>query len=296
MMVQKALGRGLEALLKPAMGGGTDDRSGGHKIPVDKIRPNRFQPRVRFTPESLQELAESIKIHGVAQPLLVSPTASPGEYELVAGERRLRAAKLAGLVHVPCVVRTVTDRERRELALIENLQRENLNPIEEAESMRQLMADGELTQEEVAKRLGKSRSSVANKIRLLDLSQMIRNALSEGLLSEGHARAILSLPQKADQEEVAKRVVQDKLNVRDVERLVATWSHGGATPPANAPAAPRPKNPDVRHLEEELQRQLGRRVVVETRGQDKGWVRLEFYSVNDLDVLTQQLRGRTHPK
>ncbi|HNA60438.1 MAG TPA: ParB/RepB/Spo0J family partition protein [Elusimicrobiota bacterium] len=291
-MAHKALGRGLEALLKPVMGGGGgDDRSSISKIAVEKIRPNRHQPRVRFTPDSLQELADSIKIHGLAQPLLVSPSAVPGEFELVAGERRLRAARMAGLVDVPCVIRPVTDRERHELSLIENIQRENLNAIEEAESMRKLMDEAGLTQEDMAKRLGKSRSGIANKLRLLELSQMIRNALMEGLLTEGHARALLGLEGKQLQEDLAKRVVQEKLNVRDVERLVAEWSA--------APERPRPakrKNPDVRVLEEELQRHLGRRVVVDSRGKDKGWVRLEFYSVNDLEVLTQQLRGRGHHK
>ncbi|HNF59535.1 MAG TPA: ParB/RepB/Spo0J family partition protein, partial [Elusimicrobiota bacterium] len=224
-MAHKALGRGLEALLKPVMGGGGgDDRSSISKIAVEKIRPNRHQPRVRFTPDSLQELADSIKIHGLAQPLLVSPSAVPGEFELVAGERRLRAARMAGLVDVPCVIRPVTDRERHELSLIENIQRENLNAIEEAESMRKLMDEAGLTQEDMAKRLGKSRSGIANKLRLLELSQMIRNALMEGLLTEGHARALLGLEGKQLQEDLAKRVVQEKLNVRDVERLVAEWS------------------------------------------------------------------------
>ena len=291
-MAHKALGRGLEALLKPVMGGGGgDDRTSISKIAVEKIRPNRHQPRVRFTPDSLQELADSIKIHGLAQPLLVSPSAVPGEFELVAGERRLRAARMAGLVDVPCVIRPVTDRERHELSLIENIQRENLNAIEEAESMRKLMDEAGLTQEDMAKRLGKSRSGIANKLRLLELSQMIRNALMEGLLTEGHARALLGLEGKQLQEDLAKRVVQEKLNVRDVERLVAEGSAA-----AERPRPAKRKNPDVRVLEEELQRHLGRRVVVDSRGKDKGWVRLEFYSVNDLEVLTQQLRGRGHHK
>ncbi len=292
-MAHKALGRGLEALLKPVMGGGSQDRSGANKIALDKIRPNRHQPRTRFAPDSLQELADSIKIHGLAQPLLVSPSAVPGEFELVAGERRLRAARLAGLVEVPCVVRSVTDRERQELSLIENIQREDLNAVEEAESMRKLMDEAGHTQEEMAKRLGKSRSSVANKLRLLELSQMIRNALMEGLLTEGHARALLGLEGKQDQEELAKRVVQEKLNVREVERIVNTWT-GAARP--GAPRGAKRKNPDERHLEEELQRHLGRRVVIDSRGKDKGWIRLEFYSVSDLEVLSQQLRGRGHHK
>lgn len=288
-MSNKALGRGLEALLKPVMGNAPGTKSGVEKISVEKIHPNRHQPRTRFTAESLQELAESIKIHGLAQPLLVSPSAVPGEFELVAGERRLRASKLAGLVEVPCVVRTVTDRERRELSLIENIQRENLNVMEEAESMKKLMDEVGLTQEDMSKRLGKSRSSVANKLRLLDLPQAVRNALMEGLLTEGHGRALLGLTNPVVQESLAKRIVAEKWSVRDVERAVA----GAAEAPAEkAPA--RQKNPDVRHLEEELQRFLGRRVVIDARGKDKGWVRLEFYSVNDLDVLHQQLRRGHH--
>lgn len=156
-MAHKALGRGLEALLKPVAGNPSPSAEGSvAKIPVDKIRANRYQPRVRFTPESLQELADSIQIHGLAQPLLVAPSAVPGEFELVAGERRLRASRMAGLVDVPCIVRVVTERERHELSLVENLQREDLNAIEEAESVKKLMDEAGLTQEEVAKRLGKA--------------------------------------------------------------------------------------------------------------------------------------------
>jgi ParB family chromosome partitioning protein len=290
-MSNKALGRGLEALLKPVMGTAPGNRTTIEKISVDKIHPNRHQPRTRFTADSLQELADSIKLHGLAQPLLVSPSAVPGEFELVAGERRLRASKLAGLVDVPCVVRSVTDRERRELSLIENIQRENLNVMEEADSMKKLMDEVGLTQEDMAKRLGKSRSAVANKLRLLELPQMVRNALMEGLLLEGHARALLGLSTPAAQENLAKRVVQEKWSVRDVERWVARQ---GTTDTTETDAAPKRKNPDVRHLEEELQRFLGRRVVIDERGKEKGWVRLEFYSVNDLEVLQQQLRRGPH--
>lgn len=287
-MAHKALGRGLEALLKPAAGNAGPAPEGTvAKIPVDKIRPNRYQPRVRFTVESLQELADSIQIHGLAQPLLVAPSAVPGEFELVAGERRLRASRMAGLVEVPCVVRVVTERERHELSLVENLQREDLNPVEEAESVRRLMDDAGLTQEDVARRLGKSRSAVANKLRLLDLSQMLRNALIEDLLSEGHARALLGISNRAQQEDLGKRVVQEKLTVREVEALVAAWAKGV---PETSPSVPPKKNPDVRHIEEDLQRFLGRRVVINARGKTKGWVRLDFYSIDDLDVIVQQLK------
>ena len=288
-MAHKALGRGLEALLKPVAGNVLPSAEGTiAKIPVDKIRANRYQPRVRFTPESLQELADSIQIHGLAQPLLVAPSAVPGEFELVAGERRLRASRMAGLVDVPCVVRVVTERERHELSLVENLQREDLNAIEEAESIKKLMDEAGLTQEEVAKRLGKSRSAVANKIRLLELPQMLRNALIEDLLSEGHARALLGMTDRVLQEDLGKRVVQEKLTVRDVEALVAEMANPA---PKGRDAAAKKKDSDVRHIEEDLQRVLGRRVVINARGKTRGWVRLDFYSIDDLDVLVQQLKS-----
>ncbi len=288
-MAHKALGRGLEALLKPVVGNLPPATEGSiAKIPVDKIRANRYQPRVRFTPESLQELADSIQIHGLAQPLLVAPSVVPGEFELVAGERRLRASRMAGLVDVPCVIRVVTERERHELSLVENLQREDLNAIEEAESVKKLMDEAGLTQEEVAKRLGKSRSAVANKIRLLELPQMLRNALIEELLSEGHARALLGVTDRVQQEELGKRVVQEKLTVRDVEALVSALSSG----PSSGRAVPaQKKDSDVRHIEEDLQRILGRRVVINARGKTRGWLRLDFYSIDDLDVIVTQLRS-----
>lgn len=288
-MAHKALGRGLEALLKPVAGNLSLSGEGTiAKIPIDKIRANRYQPRVRFTPESLQELADSIQIHGLAQPLLVAPSAVPGEFELVAGERRLRASRMAGLVDVPCVVRVVTDRERHELSLVENLQREDLNAIEEAESIKKLMDEASLTQEEAAKRLGKSRSAVANKIRLLELPQMLRNALIEDLLSEGHARALLGVTDRVQQEELGKRVVQEKLTVREIEALVSALADPASK---GRDVSEKKKDSDVRHIEEDLQRTLGRRVVINARGKTRGWIRLDFYSIDDLDVIVQQLRS-----
>lgn len=285
-MQHKALGRGLDALLQPTLSNPAAGEAVS-KLPVDKIRPNRYQPRTRFSEAALQELSESIRVHGLAQPLLVSPSAVPGEFELVAGERRLRAARLAGLAEVPCVVRTVNDRERHELSLIENIQREDLNPIEEAESIRKLMAEFSLTQEDVARTLGRSRSAVANRLRLLDLPGPVREAVMEGQLSEGHARALLGLAEK-DQTELGERILREKLTVRDVERIVADWqtaTRDGRVRPAKR------KNADVRHLEEELQRSLGRRVQIQSQGKSRGWVRLEFYSVDDLQTLIQQLRA-----
>jgi ParB family chromosome partitioning protein len=284
-MSKLALGRGLDALLKPAPSERGSD--GAARLPIDKIKPNRHQPRTTFQLEALQELAESIKAHGLAQPLLVSPSAAPGEYELIAGERRLRAAKMAGLTEVPCVVRPVTERERHELSLIENLQREDLNPVEEAVSIRKLMDESSLTQEDVARTLGKSRPAVANVLRLLDLPGDVLRALEDGSLTEGHARLLLGLSDDAGRSEAARRILAERLTVREVEKLVADWRtvHGEARV-----KIPRRKNPDVRHVEEDLQRLLGRRVTVDTRGRQKGWVKLEFYSIDDLQRLIQILK------
>ena len=286
-MSKPVLGRGLDALLGPVPAAGGDGADGVARLAVDKIKPNRNQPRSRFGEESLRELADSIKVHGLAQPVLVSPSAAPGEYEVIAGERRLRAARMAGLAVVPCVVRQVTERERHELALVENLQREDLNPVEEARSVKKLMADHSLTQEEAARVLGKSRPAVANKLRLLDLPEDVLRAVEEGALTEGHARALLGLEDAGGREEMARRILMERLTVRDVEKLVTDWRSARGT--GRVKTVHR-KNPDVRHMEEELQRHLGRRVSIESRGRHKGWVKLEFYSLDDLEVLLKHLK------
>lgn len=288
--MHKALGRGLDALLQTA--GTAAAPAAGEaiaRISVDKIRPNRSQPRTRFSQEALQELSDSIRIHGLAQPLLVSPSAVPGEYELVAGERRLRASKLAGLSDVPCVVRKVTERERHELSLVENIQREDLNPIEEAVSLKRLMEEFSVTQEEVARALGRSRPAVANKLRLLELPEAVRQAVMDGQLSEGHARALLGISERDRQAELSRRILREKLTVREVEKIVADWQ-SAARDGRVAPA--KKKNADIRHLEEELQRTLGRRVEIQSRGKTKGWMRLEFYSIDDLQALIHHLKKK----
>lgn len=284
--MHKALGRGLDALLQPPAA--RPEGESIAKLPVDKIHPNRHQPRATFSDESLKELAESIRLHGLAQPLLVSAATIPGEYELVAGERRLRAAKMAGLTEVACVVRVVTDRERGELSLIENIQREDLNALEEGEAYRKLMGQFGLTQEDVAQRVGKSRPAVANKLRLLDLPAPLKDALRAGQITEGHARALLGIGDKSRQEEIGRRVLADKLTVREVEKIVLGWQ--SALDTGRVKTAKR-KNPDVRHLEEDLQKALGRRVEIMSRGK-KGWLKLAFYSADDFDTLIQHLRGK----
>ena len=287
-MQKPVLGRGLDALLKPVPGTSSDgSRESVARLSLDAIKPNRHQPRTNFAPEALQELADSIKVHGLAQPLLVSPSGVPGEYELIAGERRLRASRMAGLTEVPCVVRSVTERQRHELSLVENLQREDLNPMEEAVSIRKLMTAFSLTQEEAARVLGKSRPAVANKLRLLELPEDVRRALEEGSLTEGHARALLGLADPAGRTEMARRILAEHLTVRDVERLVTDWQSAQGSGRVKAPNR---KNPDVRHMEEDLQRLLGRRVSIDARGRQKGWVRLEFYSIDDLQRLLHVLK------
>ncbi|HRY28789.1 MAG TPA: ParB/RepB/Spo0J family partition protein [Elusimicrobiota bacterium] len=287
-MEHKPLGRGLEALLKQGTSTlSAADRESVAKIAVDKIRPNRYQPRVHFSSESLQDLSASIKAHGLAQPLLVSPSAVPGEFELVAGERRLRASKMAGLSEVPCVVRAVSERQRHELSLVENIQREDLNAVEEAEALKKLMSEFSLTQEEVAHALGRSRSAVANKLRLLELPEDIRQAIMVGQLSEGHARTLLGIEERSRQTELSRRILREHLTVRDVEKIVADWQsahHEGRVKTTKR------KDPDVRQLEEDLQRTLGRKVEIQTRGKKKGWLRLAFYSLDDLQLLIRHLK------
>lgn len=290
MAGHKALGRGLDALFgsnpqrASAEGNGPAGRAEVHEIPVSNIKPNRHQPRVNFEPEALAELAASIRTHGLAQPLVVTETGIPGEYELVAGERRLRASKLAGLATVPCVVRTFSNRERFEVALIENLQREDLNALEEAVALDVLMREYTLTQEEVAAAIGKSRSTVANTLRLLRLHEHVQAAVREGRISEGHAKCLAGVLEHAEQLRLLERIVSEDLSVRALEALVADTR----PPRGDGRSASRPPMPEVRRYEENLQRLLGRKVELRTNG-TKGHLRIEFYSPADLDELCQRL-------
>ncbi len=217
-MARKAgLGRGLDALIP-----GLDSENpelGSSFISINKIKPNPMQPRFEIEPKELQELADSIHEHGILQPLIVSQDLSSGSYVLIAGERRLRAAQLAGLDMVPVIIRQVSDQERLELALIENVQREDLNPLETAEAYHQLVEHFQLKQEEIAVRVGKNRATIANTLRLLNLSEQARKALAEGKISEGHARTILSLPSVQAQNAALQTMITHDLNVRQAEEL-----------------------------------------------------------------------------
>jgi ParB family chromosome partitioning protein len=291
MAGHKALGRGLDALFNsnpqratgapPAASAtpGTDVR----EISVAAIKPNRHQPRTEFDPAALEELAASIKAHGLAQALLVTESAVPGEYELVAGERRLRASKMAGLTTVPCIVRKLSNRERFEVALVENIQRQDLNALEEAVALDGLMREYSLTQEDVANAIGKSRSAVANTLRLLRLHEHVQNAIRSGQISEGHAKVLAGVPEHAEQLRLLELIIANNLSVRELEALVS-----GNKPARKVAKAETPQAADVRRYEEALQRTLGRKVELKTNG-TKGHLRIEFYSPTDLDDLCQRL-------
>ena len=281
--MQKGLGKGLGALLGDTSPLSQPGESGGvTMLPIAKVESYRKQPRKQFDDEALQDLAESIRIHGIIQPLTVRRLSS-GYYQIIAGERRWRAARLAGLSEVPVLVIEADDRKAMELALIENLQREDLNPIEEAEGYKVLMEDYNLTQEEAAERVGKSRSNVANVLRLLNLSAPVRALLSEGKLSAGHARALLGLKGGA-QEKAARAVVEGDLSVRQTEALVKKLQS-----PPKEPKADKPAGVDyVAEAERELSGRLGRRCHIST-GKKKGKIELEYYGLDDLNDLLDAL-------
>ena len=281
------LGRGLAALISERPTGSGAVAEPAQKAAVDRIRPAPWQPRRRFSPESLSELAESIRQRGVLQPLLVR--AQPdGTFELIAGERRWRAAMQAGLAEVPVRVVEVDDRGAMELALIENLQREDLNPIEEAEGYRQLMDRYGLTQDEIAQRVGRARATVANALRLLTLPEPVRELIREGAISAGHAKALLAAPTPEAQTALARRVAREGLSVRETERLATRSSN----PRKNRrPALSEIPEAHLQDITERLQRRLGTAVrilppQVRANGRRiRGEVSIEFYTADDLDRI-----------
>lgn len=285
---RKRLGKGLGALLgESAVEAARRPGTEGQRVEVERIVPNRHQPRVRFDDEGIAELAASIAQMGVLQPLLVTPL-EEGRYMLVSGERRLRAARRAGLPTVPVVVRDVDDRELLELALVENLQREDLDPIEEANGYRELVEAFELTQAEVAERVGRSRPAVANAIRLLELPDEVQALVRGGALSAGHGRALLGLTDRRGVAPLARKVVRDGLNVRQVERLVKRENRPGGKESGRRPA---PDDLERRRIEEELQRALGTRVRLRADRSGKGRLEVEFYSFEDLERIVQRLKA-----
>jgi len=276
-----ALGRGLGALIP---GGSPSERKGVLTLGIEEIRPNRGQPRRHFDEAHIEELAESIRNKGVLLPLIVR-RATDG-YVLVAGERRWRAAQKAGLRELPVIVREVTDKEAFEIALIENIQREDLNPVEEAEAFKRLIEEHGLTQEELAARVGKDRSTVANALRLLRLPDAIKQAIVDGQLSMGHARALLAIADEGDLRKAAEKVIAENLSVRAVEALVHRLKS------RRLPVRKREgrASANVRHLVDKLQRKLGAKVELKDKG-GSGTLEIRYGSLQELDRVLAVILG-----
>jgi ParB family chromosome partitioning protein len=278
-----ALGRGLDALL-PDIEPSEDMAREYFSCDINLIRPNRFQPRMQFSEDELEDMARSIHQQGIIQPLLVRK--DDIGYELITGERRLRAAKKAGLEQVPVLVKTITDTDMLEMSIVENVQRSDLNPVEEAEAYYRLITEFGLTQDQAAERVGKSRSAVANFLRLRQLPDQIKASIMDGFLSMGHARALLGAGTKAQQNAIWRAVVSKELSVRETERLVKRLRTEKETPKK------RPLKPDLAYftdVADDLSRRFGTKVRIKRRGQ-KGSVEIEFYTDDDLDRLLSLLK------
>lgn len=296
---KRGLGRGLDALLgasgaaatpaahgQPSAAGQAGDHQEDHQLkelPVDLVQRGKYQPRKDIEPESLQELADSIKAQGVMQPIVVRPI-SDRRYEIIAGERRWRATQLAGLDSIPAIVRDVSDEAAIAMALIENIQREDLNPIEEAVALQRLQQEFELTQQEVAEAVGKSRSTVANLLRLMTLQDDVRRLVEHGDLEMGHARALLALTDR-DQSQAAHSVVGKGLSVRQTEALVRN-----ILARKNQPPPQRHIDPNIRHLQDDLSQRLGTKVQIQHSAKGKGKLVLAYNSLDELDGILSHIK------
>ncbi|MDR2506849.1 MAG: ParB/RepB/Spo0J family partition protein [Candidatus Accumulibacter sp.] len=286
-MKHKGLGRGLDALL----GGDKTQQERGERqlsLPVERLQPGKYQPRTRMDAESLQELAASIRVQGLMQPILVRPLKDmPGEerYEIIAGERRWRAARMADLAEVPALVREIPDEAALAMALIENIQRENLNPLEEAQGVQRLVDEFSMTQQQAADAVGRSRAATANLLRLLKLAPFVQEMLMEGRIDMGHARALLSLS-GAMQVQLAQRIEQKRLSVRETEQLVRQTLN---PLPGRETAHMKPDR-DVLRLQEELADKLGARVEIRANRKGAGKIGIEFSSLDQLDGILRRIR------
>lgn len=281
MAKSRGLGKGLEALFEDNR---DDSQSGVTTVRISEIEPNLSQPRKQFDEEALSELADSIAAHGVLQPLLIRPT-SGGTYQIVAGERRWRAARLAGLSEVPALIREITDEETDQLALIENLQREDLNAVETAQGYRRLMDKYGMTQEQLSAAVGKSRPAIANTLRILTLPEDILPMVAEGKLSAGHAKAVLSAPEER-RIALAKRIAAEGLSVREAERLAAKREEPGEKKPAKKESFPKDKY--YREMQVAITNELGRPVKI-TENKNGGVIELPFYSKQELAAICERL-------
>ncbi len=293
-MAARGLGKGLDSLIPNAVGEAKakkeikevvreEKEKGGQEsiVKITKVEPNRKQPRKNFDEDALQELSDSIKQFGLIQPILVQDRKD--HYEIIAGERRWRAAKMAGLKEVPVIIRDYSEREIMEISLIENIQREDLNPIEEAQAYKRLLEEFHLKQDEVAERVSKSRAAVTNSMRLLKLSEEVQQMLIDDMISTGHARALLAIENEEEQYTVAQQIFDEKLSVRDVEKLVKNLHK----PPKASKKAVDDKTMEAIYLdiEEKLKQRLSTKVTVTSKGEGAGKIEIEFYNHEDLDRL-----------
>lgn len=281
MAVRKSgLGKGLDSLIPDHQSSDKTENDGIVMMKVSKVEPNRDQPRKQFDEDSLLELADSIKLYGILQPLLVL---NKGEYyEIISGERRWRAAKLAGLDEVPVIIRKYTDQEIVEISLIENIQRENLNPIEEAIAYKRLLEDFHLKQDEIAERVAKSRAAVTNSIRLLKLDEKVQQMLIDEMLTTGHARALLSITDPQEQIELANRIFDEKLSVRETEKLIKkVLEPAKKIQKKEEPAV----NVAYEQIEEKMKGIMGTKVTICRKKNNKGKIEIEYYSQDELERI-----------
>lgn len=293
MAVRKGgLGRGLSALI-PEGEAPRDESIPVTEVAIEDVVPNPHQPRTVMDPEKLAELTESIRTYGIIQPLLVTQEVGQDGstvYQLIAGERRLRAAKAAGLERVPVTIRQTTTQEQLEIAIVENVQRADLNPLEEAAAYQRLAEEFGLTQAQVAERVGKSRTAVANTLRLMDLPVEIRGSISGGEITEGHGRALLGLPDDGSRIAAWERVVKDGLNVRETERMVREWGGGSKRARAKKPETRGPEAVTA-GFQEALQRSLGTKVALRRSKQGRGSLTIHFYSDEELTGILERILG-----
>ena len=287
-MAQRGLGKGLDSLI-PASSSNANKETKQNEtvVKITKVEPNRDQPRKNFDEDSLQELADSIKQFGLLQPILVQDRKD--YYEIIAGERRWRAAKIAGLKEIPVIIRNYTDQEIVEIALIENIQREDLNPIEEAHAFKKLLEEFHLKQDEVAERVSKSRTAVTNSVRLLKLSDSVQQMIIDDMLSTGHARALIPIEDKELQLQLAQRIFDEKLSVREVEKIVKVILNPekGKDKKEETPQSIQYIYQDI---ENKLKERLSRKVAISSKGKSGvGKIEIEFYSNDDLDRLIESL-------
>ncbi len=278
-MAKKKLGRGLDALLRTPLDD-TDEAASLRELPVEQLQRGRYQPREDMDPQRLEELAASIRAQGVVQPIVVRPI-GPDRYEIIAGERRWRAAQLAGLHEIPAVVREVPDEAAVAMSLIENIQREELSPMEAANALQRLIDEFQMTHQQVADAIGRSRTAVTNLLRLQGLHPEVKRMLNHGDLEMGHARALLALPHER-QPEAARRVVTRGLSVRQTEQMVKQL----LAPPKEKAA---PLDPDVRRLQERLSERLGAPVRIVTQGKNKGRLEIRYSSLEELDGILERI-------